>query len=224
MIAALQYDLRNLGDRHGKGYARHMELLDEDAKLMLRYRDGDAAAFSALYSRHKGPLYRYLLRQVRNAGVAADLFQDVWSRLVATRGRYEARAKFATYLYRIAHNCTMDFFRRDLRRHPAAADDSEAPSPEPEVPESQRPDVIAEFAERQSALLAAVSALPQEQREAFLLHEETGLTIEEIARVTDVGVETAKSRLRYAVRKLKKSLLPAAFPDARRVGTLNAST
>jgi RNA polymerase sigma-70 factor (ECF subfamily) len=200
-----------------------MELLDEDAKLMLRYRDGDAAAFSALYSRHKGPLYRYLLRQVRNAGVAADLFQDVWSRLVATRGRYEARAKFATYLYRIAHNCTMDFFRRDLRRHPAA-DDSDASSPEPEVPENQRPDVIAEFAERQSALLAAVSALPQEQREAFLLHEETGLTIEEIARVTDVGVETAKSRLRYAVRKLKKSLLPAAYPDARRVGTLNAST
>jgi len=202
-----------------------MEPLDEDAKLMLRYRDGDAAAFSALYFRHKGPLYRYLLRQVRNAGIAADLFQDVWWRLVATRGRYEARAKFATYLYRIAHNCTMDFFRRASRLHRnAAADDSDAPSPEPEVPESQRPDVIAEFAEQHSALLAAVSALPQEQREAFLLHEETGLTIEEIARVTDVGVETAKSRLRYAVRKLKKSLLPTAFPDARPVRALNAST
>jgi hypothetical protein len=88
----------------------------------------------------------------------------------------------------------MDFFRRASRLHPAAADDSDAPASEPEVPESQRPDVIAEFAEQQSALLAAVSALPQEQREAFLLHEETGLTIEEIARVTDVGVETAKSR------------------------------
>jgi RNA polymerase sigma-70 factor (ECF subfamily) len=202
-----------------------MEWLDEDAKLMLRYRDGDATAFCALYSRHKGPLYRYLLRQVRNAGVAADLFQDVWSRLIATRGRYEARAKFATYLFRIAHNCTMDFFRRDLRLHPAApVDDSAASSAEPEVPENQRPDMIAEFAEQRSALLAAVSALPQEQREAFLLHEETGLTIEEIARVTDVGVETAKSRLRYAVRKLKKSLLPAVFPDAGPVRTLNAST
>jgi RNA polymerase sigma-70 factor, ECF subfamily len=202
-----------------------MEPLDEDAKLMLRYRDGDAAAFSALYVRHKGPLYRYLLRHVRNAGVAADLFQDVWSRLIATRGRYEARAKFATYLFHIAHNCTMDFFRRDLRLHAIAeSDDSAARTFEPEVPENQRPDAMAEFAEQQSALLAAVSALPQEQREAFLLHEETGLTIEEIARVTDVGVETAKSRLRYAVRKLKKSLLPAAFPDARPVRTLNAST
>jgi RNA polymerase sigma-70 factor (ECF subfamily) len=189
-----------------------MESLDEDAKLMVRYRDGDADAFSTLYARHKGPLYRYLLRQVRNAGAAADLFQDVWSRLVATRSRYEARAKFATYLFHIAHNCTIDFFRRDLKMRRAARSDEAEHQAEPEVPEYQRPDGIAEFAEQQSALLAALGALPQEQREAFLLHEETGLTIEEIARVTDVGVETAKSRLRYAIRKLKKSLLPAEIP------------
>ena len=191
-----------------------MEPLDEDAKLMVRYRDGDADAFSTLYARHKGPLYRYLLRQVRNAGAASDLFQDVWSRLVATRSRYEARAKFATYLFHIAHNCTIDFFRRDLKmRRTARSDDADAQAQaEPEVPEYQRPDGIAEFAEQQSALLAALGALPQEQREAFLLHEETGLTIEEIARVTQVGVETAKSRLRYAIRKLKKSLLPAEIP------------
>jgi RNA polymerase sigma-70 factor, ECF subfamily len=184
-----------------------MESLDEDARLMLRYRDGDADAFSTLYARHKGPLYRYLLRQVRNAGAAADVFQEVWSRLVATRSRYEARAKFATYLFHIAHNCTMDFFRRDLRLHHAASDAAhEGHTSEPEVPEYQRPDAIAEFAEQRSALLASLHALPHEQREAFLLREETGLSIEEIARVTQVGVETAKSRLRYAVRKLKKSL------------------
>ncbi len=197
-----------------------MESLDEDAKLMLRYRDGDADAFAALYARHKGPLYRYLLRQVRNAGAAADLFQDVWSRLVATRGRYEARAKFATYLFHIAHNCAIDFFRRDLKmRYAARSDDADAQTLEPEVPEYQRPDRIAEFIEQQSALLAALGALPQEQREAFLLHEETGLSIEEIARVTDVGLETAKSRLRYAIRKLKISLMPAHIPAARRLST-----
>jgi RNA polymerase sigma-70 factor (ECF subfamily) len=187
---------------------RPMESLDEDASLMARYRDGDAAAFATLYARHKGPLYRYLLRQVRSAGVAADLFQEVWSRLVATRSRYEPRAKFATFLFHIAHNCTIDFFRRDLMRRGVRAD-PDAPSSEPEVPEYQRPDGVAEFLEQQSALLAALGALPREQREAFLLHEETGLTIEEIARVTDVGLETAKSRLRYAIRKLKKALQPA---------------
>jgi RNA polymerase sigma-70 factor (ECF subfamily) len=202
-----------------------MEPLDQDAKLMLRYRDGDADAFLALYSRYKKPLYRYLLRQVRNAGAAADLFQDVWSRLVATRSRYEARAKFATFLFHIAHNCTVDFFRRDLRLSRAARqDDADTQVAEPEVPEYQRPDGIAEFAEQQSALLAALSCLPQEQREAFLLHEETGLTIEEIARVMDVGVETAKSRLRYAIRKLKKSLLAVEIPGTLARRELNAST
>jgi RNA polymerase sigma-70 factor, ECF subfamily len=192
-----------------------MQSLDEDATLMVRYRDGDAQAFAALYARHKGPLYRYLLRQVRNAGAAADLFQEVWSRLIATRGRYQARAKFATYLFHIAHNCSVDFFRRDLLARQGERSDAIAhQTAEPEVPEYQRPDGIAELAEQQSALLAALGALPPEQREAFLLHEETGLTIEEIARVTDVGVETAKSRLRYAIRKLKNSLAAARAPAA----------
>jgi RNA polymerase sigma-70 factor (ECF subfamily) len=195
-----------------------MESIDEDAGLMVRYRDGDAGAFTVLYGRHKGPLYRYLLRQVRNAGAAADLFQEVWSRLVASRSRYEARAKFATYLFRIAHNCTIDFFRRDLQSRKIARERGELPS-EPEVPEYQRPDGIAEFVEQQSALMAALGALPAEQREAFLLHEESGLTIDEIARVTDVGVETAKSRLRYAIRKLKKSLAAGPTPAAQPLRT-----
>jgi RNA polymerase sigma-70 factor (ECF subfamily) len=108
----------------------------------------------------------------------------------------------------------MDFFRRDLMmRRAARPDDADVQSMEPEVPEHQRPDGLAEFAEQQSALLAALGALPREQRETFLLHEETGLTIEEIARVTDVGIETVKSRLRYAIRKLKNSLLAAHIQD-----------
>ena len=191
-----------------------MDVQDDDAGLMLRYRDGDAAAFSALYAHYKAPLYRYLLRHVRNACAAADLFQEVWSHLIATRARYEPRAKFATFLFHIAHNCAIDFFRRNINlRGDALAHDADHAQPEPEVPEYQRPDRVAEFAEQQSALLAAVAALPHEQREAFLLREETGLSIEEIARVTDVPVETAKSRLRYAIRKLKKSLSPLWEPE-----------
>jgi len=197
-----------------------MELEDHDAGLMLRYRDGDAAAFAALYAHYKGPLYRYLLRHVRNACAAADLFQEVWSHLIATRTRYQPRAKFATFLFHIAHNCAMDFFRRDLNlRRVMPAQESEAQLPEAEVPEHQRPDKVAEFVEQQFAVLAAVAALPQEQREAFLLREETGLNIEEIARITDVPVETAKSRLRYAVRKLKTSLRPMQEPEALRLRT-----
>jgi RNA polymerase sigma-70 factor (ECF subfamily) len=187
-----------------------MDWHDEDTRLMLRYARGDSGAFASLYSRNKGPLYRYLLRYVRNAGAAADLFQEVWSRLIATRGRYEPRAKFATFLFQIAHNCAMDFFRRNAKlQRSLHGGDADAHLNAAEAPEDQRPDRVAELAEQQSALLAAVAALPREQREAFLLHEESGLTIEEIARVTDVPVETAKSRLRYAVRKLKNSLVGA---------------
>jgi RNA polymerase sigma-70 factor (ECF subfamily) len=188
---------------------RTMDPLDDDAELMVRYKEGDAAAFAALYASYKGPLYRYLLRYARNAGVAADLFQEVWSRLIATRARYEPRAKFATFLFHIAHNCAVDFFRRDFQMlRINAALDPESLLLEAELPEHQRPDRVAEFDEQQSALLAAVAALPHRQREAFLLREETGLSLEEIARVTDVPLETAKSRLRYAVRKLQKALRP----------------
>jgi RNA polymerase sigma-70 factor, ECF subfamily len=195
--------------------AATMDPSDDDAGLMLRYRDGDTAAFAALYAHYKGPLYRYLLRHARNASAAADLFQEVWSHLIATRERYEPRAKFATFLFHIAHNCAIDFFRRDLhQRRVLPTHESESPLSEAEVPEHQRPDRVAEFVEQQSAVLAAVAALPQEQREAFLLREETGLNVEEIARITDVPLETAKSRLRYAVRKLKNSLRPMQEPEA----------
>jgi len=182
---------------------------------MLRYASGDVGAFEALYARHKGPLYRYLLRQVRDPAVASDLFQEVWSRIVATRGRYAVRAKFATFLFQIARHCAIDHYRR-RRAAPVEAygDERAAAEIEPECPEHERPDRIAEFREQQSALLAAIAALPAEQREAFLLREEGGLAVEEIARVTCVGVETAKSRLRYAVRKLRQALEePAATPQ-----------
>jgi RNA polymerase sigma-70 factor (ECF subfamily) len=196
-----------------------MDMQDHDAALMLRYRDGDAAAFSALYAHYKGPLYRYLLRHVRNASAAADLFQEVWSHLIATRARYEPRAKFATFLFHIAHNCAIDFFRRDVNLRRTLLRQAESLLLEPAVPEHQRPDRAAEFAEQESALLAAVAALPQEQREAFLLREETGLSVEDIARITDVPVETAKSRLRYAVRKLKHSLRPMQEHEPLRLRT-----
>jgi RNA polymerase sigma-70 factor (ECF subfamily) len=200
-----------------------MPLEDADVELMLRYRDGDAAAFANLYAHHKGPLYRYLLRHVRNAGAASDLFQEVWSRVIANRARYEPRAKFATFLFHIAHNCTIDFFRRDSNSRDALSVlDAESVLRDAEAPEHQRPDRVAEFREQQSALLAAVAALPQEQREAFLLHEETGLSIEDIARVTNVPAETAKSRLRYAVRKLKISLMDARGVHTRGVQTPGA--
>ena len=116
-----------------------MPFEDADIELMLRYRDGDAAAFANLYAHHKGPLYRYLLRHVRNAGAASDLFQEVWSRVIANRARYEPRAKFATFLFHIAHNCTIDFFRRDSNSRDALLMiDAESVLRDAEAPEHHR--------------------------------------------------------------------------------------
>lgn len=75
---------------------------DADETLMLRYRDGNTQAFARLYARHKGPLYRYLLRQCGMPAVAEELFQDIWLKLIAARAGYTVQARFTTYLYRLA--------------------------------------------------------------------------------------------------------------------------
>ena len=173
---------------------------------MLAYRAGDAAAFDALYARHRGGLFRYLRRHTGNAAVADELFQDVWMRLIDARGRYEPQAKFTTWLYTIAHNRLMDHFRAASRVQLASYDDP-ADDPLDEVPANDpQPQDQLERKQTAARLLAALDALPTAQREAFVLQQEGELSVEEIATVTGVTRETAKSRLRYALAKLRASL------------------
>ena len=179
------------------------EASDED--LMLRYGRGDARAFEALYRRHRLPLYRFLLRQVGNAATAEELFQDLWMRVVNFRGRYEVRAKFTSWIYAIAHNRLMDFYRADGRASFLSHEESESvleDTPAVEIAADLRLD-RKRAVER---LLAVLGGLPDAQREAFLLQQEGELSIEEIAAATGTSRETAKSRLRYAVAKLRASL------------------
>jgi len=179
---------------------------DED--LMLAYASGDAAAFDALYARHKGGVYRYLLRQCRQAGVAADLFQDVWMNLIRARSSYAPTAKFTTWLYRLAHNRLIDHYRASGHLTLVSADDEAHQDAVAAIPaaRSDEPQSRAENRELSERLRAALAALPPAQREAFLLQQEGGLSLAEIAELTDVGTETVKSRLRYAVGKLRAEL------------------
>jgi RNA polymerase sigma-70 factor (ECF subfamily) len=170
-----------------------------DEELMNRYRDGDAHAFEVLYTRHKGPLYRYLLRQCGAAALAEELFQDVWMKLIRARERYEARAKFTTYLYHLAHNRLIDHYRRAKAGVPISYDD------DPDS-DAREPDNELDRRRLGQRLLEQIAALPEAQREAFLLREESGLSLEQIAEVTGVNAETAKSRLRYALTKLRQGL------------------
>jgi RNA polymerase sigma-70 factor (ECF subfamily) len=180
---------------------------DDDGELMLRYAQGDMRAFESLYRRHRSSLYRYLARHTHNAETANDLFQEVWSKVIVSRERYEPRAQFRTFLYRIAHNCFIDYCRRSAVRNElgTTADDWEGLLA---GPEAERPDARAEQAQLTAHYRAALAALPAEQRDVFLLYEESGLSLDEIAAISGVGVETAKSRLRYAVAKLRAALAP----------------
>lgn len=178
----------------------------DDTALMLRYRNGDARAFEILYERHKGALYRYLQRMCRSPETANDLFQEVWSKVIASRERYEVRAQFNTYLFRIAHNCTIDYFRRAGRRYEGAAQDVEEIADELPGAEHERPDAELSEAQLRADFRRALEHLPAEQRDVFVLYEETGLSLEEIGKITGVAMETAKSRLRYALGKLRAAL------------------
>ncbi len=177
---------------------------DED--LMLRYRNGDARAFEVLYTRHRGGLFRYVLRQVGFRSAADEVFQEVWMRIVSSRARYRVEARFATFLYSIAHNCVMDHFRRKPPLQLISFDDKPDEALQVPGPAGEQPERLAQRRQTAQHLLKALALLPDEQRDAFLLHEEGGLTLEEIATVMGVGRETAKSRLRYALSKLREEL------------------
>jgi RNA polymerase sigma-70 factor (ECF subfamily) len=175
--------------------------IPEDSALMLRYKEGDIAAFETLYRRHNDALYRYLLRLCRHQATTEDLFQDVWGKIIKARANYRATAKFTTFMYRVAHNCFIDHVRRN-KRH---SNNTELED-ERYADTSEQPDTMAERSLAKERLAIALNELPEEQRDAFLLHEEAGLNIDQIASVTGSNRETAKSRLRYAVNKLRAAI------------------
>jgi len=177
-----------------------------DDLLMLAWTGGDTAAFETLYARHRGPLYRFLLRQLRDSALADEFFQDVWQRVIAARQGWKPDAAFRTWLFRIAHNRLNDHWR-GLKHRPAAPEDGDeraARVPDPSTPERE----LSEFEQRRRLQLA-IAALPDEQREVVLLRLEQELSLEDIGEITGVGRETVKSRLRYAMDKLRAGLSDA---------------
>ena len=177
-----------------------------DETLMLAYRDGEAAAFEALYARHRARLYRYVLHQCGRREAADELFQEIWMSVIRARESYEVSAKFTTWLYRVAHNRLIDHFRGDQRRRAHLADADPDDLPEPPAPAHEQPERLADRAECARRIAGAIDALPASQREAFLMATEGELTVEEIANATGTGYETAKSRLRYAYARLRDAL------------------
>lgn len=174
---------------------------DKDSQLMLAYAKGDSAAFEALYRKHKDALYRYFLRQCSNQALAEELYQEVWIRVIKARDSYEQKAKFTTWLYRIAHNILVDQFRQ-----PQTEKDDETEAENIPDNAANDPETIVSSQEKIARFRVQLKNLPKEQLEVFLLKEEAGLSIEEIALTVGEGKEAVKSRLRYAIKKLKQAL------------------
>ncbi len=181
---------------------------DTDESLMLRYAAGNLQAFNLLYDRHAMGVWRYVLRSVRVQAVADDVLQDVWFALARQAPHYQPTAKFKTWLFTLAHNRLVDYFRT-AKQHVSLdgeEDDSVALVQTLAANSGFGPLRRLESKEQAQALLDAIEQLPFAQREAFMLQAEAGMDVQEIAKTTGVSFETAKSRLRYARIRLKELL------------------
>ena len=185
-----------------------------DESLMLRYAKGDVDAFEKLLERHRQPLFGYLCRILKSRQLAEDIFQEVFIRVMNSRGRYKKSAKFSTWLYRIAHNTCVDALRRESYRKteslssPKGGENGYERTLE-DAMASTNPGPDVEFDRQQFAevLRKCIERLNPEQREVFVLRQYQDLPFREIARVTSASESTVKSRMRYALKSLRTMLI-----------------
>lgn len=179
-----------------------------DEQLMLNYQQGDSLAFEQLYSKHKGPLYRYFVRQINDKQLAEDLYQDTWGKVIKAASSYQVTAKFTTWIYRIAHNLLIDHVRavKPLDKLAETAEEGMDSFDASTLDSSHRsrPDEQLLDSQKGQLLKTCISKLPQLQREAFLLNIELGLTATAISEIADVTLEATKSRIRYAYQSIKQ--------------------
>lgn len=179
-------------------------MLDEDVRLMLAFRDGDDAAFDALFERWAGKLLRFLERMVRNEAVAEELVQETFLRVHRARTRYAPDAKFSTWLYTIASNVARNELRRPFRRAPHESTDLEREDARPlalAAEESPVDDIV--NARREGAEVeAALQLLPERQRAALWLAAVEGLPYAEVA----TALETSESSVKALVHRARVAL------------------
>ncbi|AYC33317.1 RNA polymerase sigma factor [Pseudomonas cavernae] len=183
-----------------------------DVELLRRYRRGDAEAFGLLYARHRLGLFRFLCGLCGDPALAEEVFQDTWLSLIRSETELREAVQFNTWLYQIARNRLIDHWRKQ-GRHQARHDEyDEQQHGEPDA--APTPEQQLSLTRDQLRLQAALDDLPAEQREVFLLRAHGEMELGEIAELTHTPAETVKSRLRYAIQKLRRLLAdPAAAEE-----------
>jgi len=189
-------------------------LRDEaDEALMLRYQQGEVRAFEILLTRHRRPVFNFILRFVGTRDVAEDLLQETFLRVIKGADHYQRKAKFTTWLYTIARNLCVDQSRRQKHRKaqsldaPIAHDGESGGTLLDVVADQEMPtDRKAVSQELHQTLHRAIASLSEEQREVFLMREFLDMPFKQIAEVVGVAENTVKSRMRYALEKLRLEL------------------
>jgi len=183
-----------------------------DETLMSRYAGGDERAFEAVYRRHRAGLRRFFARQCGSEATGQELAQEVWFRVIRAvqDGNYSADGRFGPYLYRIARNHLIDWYRKTGSYREIEIDETTENETESAMLESsgaRNPEQ--ELGDKQALknVLSAIEDLPQEQRTALMMYLESDMSYEEIAEATGTNRETVKSRLRYARQTLRERVL-----------------
>ena len=181
-----------------------------DESLLKLYQNGDADAFAALLARYRRPIFGFVLRFTRDPASAEELAQDVFLKVIERSDTFEGNSKFSTWIYKIARNHCIDHKRKMVFRRHASLDQGKNADSQPlreQVAAEQVPvDRQAASTPMRNRIREAVSNLPDEQREIFLLRHTQQLKFREIAKLVGIPENTVKSRMRYALERLREEL------------------
>ncbi len=187
----------------------------QDIDLLRQYVAGDPEAFIALFHRYRKPVYNFIVRTVQDRNTAEDLLQDVFMRVIQRAEDFRGESKFTTWLYTIARNLCIDQLRKtNLRRNVSLNGASRS------IENGEKREVTVQVVDRkpgvdrhtnskrlQEVIANAVERLPEEQREVFLMRQVQNMPFREIANVVGVSENTIKSRMRYALERLREMLV-----------------
>ncbi len=183
--------------------------IEHDAQLMLRVRDGDTASFGLLLDRHRVPVIHFVYRMIQNQAIAEELAQEVFLRVYRSRATYEPTAKFTTWLFRITTHLALNWIRDQKNERRQQSLDSEAPKgTAPLQVADLGPNVEQNMLRkaRMDEIRQAISALPDKQRAAVMMHKYEEMDYHQIAGVLQCSESAVKSLLFRAYESLRSKL------------------
>lgn len=183
---------------------KSQQLSDQD--LVKRFIQGDQTSIEVLINRHKNKVFTYIILIVKNQSLAEDIFQDTFIKVIKSlkEGKYKDNGKFVSWVIRIAHNLTIDHFRKEKQINTYSNEDYEADIfNSKKLAERTVEDIMVETQIIKEVRLL-IDELPEDQKQVILLRHYGGLSFKEIAEQTDVSINTALGRMRYALINLRK--------------------